>query len=237
MLAPLVRHVARRRMCVGHEQVLYRIAIAARAAQAEHLPVIDDLRLRAQEQEGTIVRPAIADVRRAVGILHGAVGAEPLGVAPAAGEAPGAAQPIAAVNPDGTAVVVPCTPGEARIGTLEHLRCRFMRHGGRRGCHRDVGLVDEPSRAGVGPRQRLVGFAIGQKVDLLPAQASRQHHAQQVLPRQRIDDLLSELAPPVHLRAVLIQHGLHGARSFGGAGGKSRWEMTLHRRFPRASVG
>src|SRR6202042_3491165 len=102
---PAVWHVALLCMRVGQDQVFYRVAVAASAAQAEHVPVVDDRRLLTQEEEAAIVRPAVADKRRAVRILHGAVGAQPFGVAAAAGKAPGAGQAVAALHPDGRAVV------------------------------------------------------------------------------------------------------------------------------------
>ena len=46
LLAPLLERVARRRALVRHEQVLDRIGVAAGTAQAEHMPVVDDLGLR-----------------------------------------------------------------------------------------------------------------------------------------------------------------------------------------------
>jgi hypothetical protein len=235
LLAPFLLDVARRRVGVGDEQVLDRVAVAAGATQAEHVPVVDDLGLAAQEDERAVVGPAVADVRRAVGVLHGAVGAQHPGVAPAARKAPGAGQAIATLDADRLALVVARAPRQAGIGTVEHRRRRLVRHRGGRGRHRHVRLVDEPGRAGVSPGQRLVGLAVVDERHLLPAHALGQQQAQQVLAGKCCDHLLGELAAAVHLRPVQVQHRLHGPRPLLRAG-KDWRNWFLHQAFPRASI-
>ena len=103
---PFLRRVAVGGVLIRNEQVLDGVGIAAGAAQAQNVPVVDHLSLRFQEHEAAVVRPSVADMRRAVGVLHRAVGADPGCVAAAAGETPGAGQTVAALDADGFAGVV-----------------------------------------------------------------------------------------------------------------------------------
>ena len=124
------------------------------------MPVVDDRRLRAQEQKAAVIRSPVAHMRRAVRVLHRAVRAKILRVPAAAGETPGAGQPVAALDPDAHAVIVPRAPGEPRPRSIEHRGRRLMRHRGGRGRRRDVRLIDEPAHAGVAEPDGLAGPAI-----------------------------------------------------------------------------
>ena len=165
------------------------------------------------------------------------MGAQPFGVTAAAGEAPGTGQPVATVDPQRGAVVVPGAPGEPRARTGEDGGSGLVRHGssGRRG--RDVGLVDEPGRAGIGPGDSFVGLAVVEEMDLLAAQAFGQQQAQQILLGQRVHDFGRQLAPSVHLGTVRIEQRVQGAGTLRRADGESWRDKGLHERFLGVPVG
>ena len=149
-------------------------------------------------------------------------------MAAAAGETPGAAQAIAALDADRLALAVPGAPGEAVARIAEHRSGRLVRHGRGRGRRGDIGLVDEPADAGIRPGQRLGGLAVFQQVDLLAAEALGQQQAQHVLADQRLHHLGRQFATAVHLGAVLVQQGLQGASPFRSACGDRRLNAAIH---------
>ena len=220
-LTPFLQHVARRRHRVGDEQILDCVGVAAGAAQAEHEPIVDDPRVGAPEHETAIVGAAVAHVRRAVGVLYGAMRAHPGRVAPAAGEAPGAAQPVAAVDSDRRAGAVARAPGEADARAAEGGESRFVRHGGGRGRGGDVGLVDEPGGAGIRPGDGFHGLAEIDERQLLSAEAARQQQAQHVLGDEAVHDVRRELAATVDLDTMPVEQRLQGAGPLGSAEGRS----------------
>ena len=227
VLAPLLGHVTGRGVRVGNEQILDRVGVAAGAAQAEHVPVVRDLRLGTQEDERAVVRPPVAHVRRAVGVLHVAVRAQQPRVAAAAGEAPGPGQAVAALDPDGAAIAVLGAPRQPLARTVEHRARGVVRHRCSRRAGRHVRLVDEPADRGVGPRHRLVDPAELQQIDLLPAEASRQEQAQHVVADQGLDHLGRDFAAAVDLGTVLVDQWLQALGALDRALGRCR-DRTVH---------
>jgi hypothetical protein len=87
--ASVGRGFAREGVSVGHEQILDRVIVAAGAFEADDAPDVVDARARFRDQHGSFGRLAVgSEARRAVGLQHGTVTAEPAGMLDAAGEAP-----------------------------------------------------------------------------------------------------------------------------------------------------
>src|SRR5437764_9779166 len=98
-----------------------RVAVAAGAAQTEHVPIVDDYRLGFREQHRADLLPAIRQQpRRAVRFDNRHVAAEP-GRMPAAGrETPASGNPITALDRNGPAGAGQIrSPGEDAVRTAK----------------------------------------------------------------------------------------------------------------------
>src|SRR5499433_1288214 len=98
-LAPLRGIVARDRVLVRDEDVGHREGVAARALEPAHVPHVHDLRLIGGDEQRSLDDLArTVSAERSVGLAEGRMPAEPRGVTAAAGEAPQAAETIAAID-------------------------------------------------------------------------------------------------------------------------------------------
>jgi hypothetical protein len=168
---PLGFVVAAGGVALRHEMVVKLIAVAAGAAQPEHMPVVDDLGLRFAKDhrahDGSAIR---REAWRAVRLEHRNMAAEPAGVAAAGRKAPAPGDPVAALDRDGAAGAGHVrSPGEDAARSAEHLAGDFRRQVGRD--HRAAGILPEaPGRAAVAAGQLFEDRGVGQRIEFGAAQ-------------------------------------------------------------------
>src|SRR5205823_14629512 len=115
--------VARRRMALRYEKVLDRVAVAAGALEADHVPDVGHPGLRFGEQHRADDRAAVGvEERRLVRRDDRDMAAEPGGVVAAAGKAPGRGHPVAAL--DDPRLSGSRAPGEDAAGSAKDLAGR-----------------------------------------------------------------------------------------------------------------
>src|SRR4051794_4857440 len=109
--------------------VVQRIAVAAGAAQTEHVPVVDDLRLGFAEDHRAHLLAAVRQfARAAVRIEQWRMAAEPFGVPAAGREAPAPGDAIAAIDDNRAASSRQVrTPGKDAVAIAEDLLRGFLR--------------------------------------------------------------------------------------------------------------
>ena len=163
---------------VGNEEVLHRVAVAAGAAEADHVPGFMHVHVRFREQEHAHDGRSVGlQLRVAVGIEERAAPAHPGRVARAAGEKPFAADAPSVPLANGAAARQGA-PGQHRIGVAaDHQLAGLGRQIGHR--HRaDRALAQDPCRARVAVCDRLDGAHEGGGIDLVAAQLARHQEAE-----------------------------------------------------------
>ena len=190
--------VAQHGIALGDEEIRYRIAVAAGAAQADDMPDVGHRRVALWKQQGAQDLAAIrAAQRRAVGAERHDMGAEPARVMAAAGEIPGAGQ----TKPTGDrAQLGPAdrAPGDDAVRRSED----FLRHLGieKGGSHRAaVRLFDTPAGAGVMAGDLLDHPNVGHRVELGAAERTRLQQAEEPLVDQRRHDRCRQFAVSLDL--------------------------------------
>ncbi len=178
-----------------HEQIVDRIRVAAGALQPNDVPdVLHGGAALGKDQRALHRQAGRVQPRRAVGFENRAVRADPVGVATAACELPGAA--------DAEAVRCGDRPAAAARRADRHQRARIGREnlvrrlvversadhrGGRR-------LRNAPSGAGVGLGEFFDRLDQGDRRCLRTAERARDQHAEQAGLMQRVHDLGREFA-------------------------------------------
>ena len=177
-LAPVGVELACVRKVGRNEQIGNLVFVASCALEPDHVPDVGERRAPLGEQHGALERLAVgADPRRAVGLLHQAVGGEPRRMLAAAGERPGAAHPIAAVDRDRS------PERRARGGHRAGIAEDSPRHLGREKGRRDRAarrLVDAPGGAAIGLGDLLDRLHVHRRLGLAAAARARQQHAEQL---------------------------------------------------------
>ena len=201
-------------MIVRHEEIVHGIGVAARALEPAHVPHVHEGGAGGGEQHGplhelAVGRPARASVR----LGDGAVRAQPRRVSPAAREAPGARDPVAAVDGDGPRAGPRAPREHGPSVATEDLHGHVVREIG--GGHRaSRGLTETPCRARVGLGDLLHHPGKGDGIDLAAVEGAGQEQAEEARLEERGQHRLGQ--PPLLLD--LIGAGLdlrsQGARSF-----------------------
>ena len=177
-LAAQRRVLARGAERFRHEQVGDAVGIGGRAAQADGVPCVDQRRLLGGEQERADRRLAAAiAAQRAVRLDHVGVRAHPARVAAAAGEVPGAAEPIAARHARRPrSVGRPPGHDGARVGEDRPRHALLQK-----GCNQRRAVGDEhiPGQRAIVPGNLLDRPKVGPRLRLVAAGRARQEHAQE----------------------------------------------------------
>ena len=193
--------------------VVKAVAVAAGAAQPQHLPIVDDRGFALGHQHrADQLAPVGSEARAAVLLEDRAMGAEPGRMAAAGGEAPLPGDPVAAI--DGDALAGPGQfrpPGEDAARRPKDFAGDLGRQIGRG--HRAAGILPEaPGRAAVALPEDFEDRGIGQGVELGAADRSRQQHPEDAALDQRLDDLRRHLAAALDRVAGGGEHRLQFAR-------------------------
>ena len=172
-------------MVVANEQVLDLVAVAAGAAQADHVPGVDPGGLAGGQQQRADHDLAVGVAPgRAVGLDDAGMPAQPVGVPAAADEGPASGQPIAVTLDDGLRLGTR-TPRQhgLRIAAPDFLGDLGVKVSGRHGAA--VALAQAPGGAGVVLRHFLDHLEEGRRVGLEAAEGARQQQTEQAFAMQR----------------------------------------------------
>ena len=194
---PVARIVAVNRALVRNEQIVDRVFVARRAAQAERMPDVVKFGARFGIQEGL----------RLLGARDPQMRAEPGRVLTAAHEPPFAGDAIAALDRRGLIWRAGRPPRHDPIRPAENLlrHVRFQIGAGGRAA---VALTHHPPRRAIRARDRLRHLGEDRGLEFHPADGLRLQHGEKATIDQRFDDGLREFPDFVVLRRGGGEHRL-----------------------------
>jgi hypothetical protein len=190
------------REVLGDEDGVDRVVDAPGGAQPEHVPVVDQRGLLDGQHEDA----------RLAGALHHTQRVDEAGVLDGGGEAPGAAEHVAAVLGHRGARAGALARDHREALAAEDLVDRLVAEvraagpDGQRGRHRD------PAGRCIGVRELLDHLERPDRIELGAAERAGDPHPEDPCRVQRVDHLVGERAPLVAVRAVLVDERLQAAR-------------------------
>ena len=184
-------------MVLANEQILDLVAVAAGAAQTDHVPGVDPGGFAGGEQQRADDDLAVGVAPgRAVGLDDAGMPAQPGGVSAATDEGPTSGQPIAVALDSGLRLGTR-TPGQhgLQIAAPDLPRDLGVQKSGRHGAA--VPLAKAPGGTRVVLRHFLDHLEEGRRVGLEAAEGARQEQTEQAFPVQRGLKRRAQAQPPL----------------------------------------